>query len=67
MKGIQFLVDEQGDPISVVIDLDVHFYLWEDIFDCLMVEATRDEPTIPWEEIKAEMDAELVLQQKMHD
>ena len=58
MKGIQFLVDEHGKAKSVLIDLEEWGELWEDIYDGMIIEARRDEPTIPWEVLKAEMAAE---------
>ena len=62
MKGIQFLVDEHGNAKSVLIDLEEWGELWEDIYDGMIIEARRDEPTVPWEVLKAEMEAEIERQ-----
>ena len=62
MKGIQFLVDEHGNAKSVLIDLEEWGELWEDIYDGMVIEARQDEPTIPWEVLKAEMEAEIERQ-----
>ena len=62
LEGVQFLVDEHGNCKSVALDLDIWGDLWEDFYDGMLAEATRDEPTIPWEQVKAEMDAELAAQ-----
>ena len=62
MKGIQFLVDEHGNAKSVLIDLEEWGELWEDIYDGMIIEASRGEPTIPWEVLKAEMEAEIERQ-----
>lgn len=44
MKGIHFMVDESGDKTAVVIDLQTHGELWEDIYDSLLAERRRGEP-----------------------
>ena len=59
MKGIKFLVDEHGVKNSVVIDLEVWGELWEDIYDNIMAHSALGEPTTTWEEMKAEVEAEL--------
>ena len=59
MKGIQFLVDEHGDKKSVLIDLELWGELWEDIYDNIIAHSALGEPTVTWEAMKAEMDAEL--------
>ena len=58
MKGIQYLVNDSGEKTAVVLDLEAWGELWEDIFDILVSESRRDEPTISWEDLKAEMEAE---------
>ena len=62
MKGIQFLGDEHGNAKSVLIDLEEWGELWEDIYDGMIIETRRGEPTIPWEALKAEMEAEIERQ-----
>ena len=60
MKGVQFLVDEHGNPKSVVLDLDDWGEIWEDFyFGIKSMEALEEGPAIPWEEVEAELDAEL--------
>ena len=61
MKGVQFIIDKQGNPTSVILDLAIWSDVWEDIYDIKAIEAARQEggESIPWERIKAEMDAEL--------
>ena len=55
MKGIQFVVDDTGEKKAVLIDLSEWGELWEDIYDVLVSQSRKDEPTTPWEELKAEM------------
>lgn len=58
MKGIQFVVDDKGKKTAVLINLKEWGELWEDIYDVLISESRRNEPTVPWEELKAEMKKE---------
>ncbi len=55
MKGVQFVVDESGKKNAVLIDLNEFGELWEDVYDILVSQSRKDEPTIPWEELKSEM------------
>ena len=61
MKGVQFIIDKHGNPKSVILDLSIWSDVWEDIYDIKAIEAAKQEggEPIPWERIKAEMDAEL--------
>ena len=58
MRGVQFLVDDSGKKKAVLIDLDQWGELWEDFHDVLISESRKNEPTVPWEELKAEMEKE---------
>lgn len=55
MKGIQFVVDDTGKKKAVLIDLSEWGELWEDIYDVLVTQSRKNEPTVDWEELKAEM------------
>jgi hypothetical protein len=55
MKGIQFVTDETGKRTAVLISLDEWGEIWEDIYDVLVSESRKDEPTVAWEDLKAEM------------
>ena len=57
MKGVQFIVDEQGSRSAVLIDLSQRGELWEDMYDVMASQARGDESQVPWEELKAEMEA----------
>lgn len=52
MKGVQFLVDQDGKPSSVVIDLGVWGELWEDVYDTMLSELNETDNPLPWEEVK---------------
>jgi len=58
MKGIQFVIDETGKKKAVVIDLAEWGEIWEDIYDVLVSQSRKDEPTVDWEDLKAEMTEE---------
>ena len=50
--GFQFLVNDQGDKVAVLLDFEQHGELWEDICDSLAVESRKDEPRIPWNNVR---------------
>lgn len=58
MKGIQFVTDDAGKRTAVLISLEEWGDVWEDIYDILVSQARRDEPTVSWDDLKAEMDRE---------
>ncbi len=58
MRGIQFVVDDKGEKKAVLIDLSEWGEIWEDIYDALVSQSRKDESTVSWEELKAEMEAE---------
>ncbi|MCK4315560.1 MAG: hypothetical protein KAX24_07295 [Anaerolineae bacterium] len=55
MEGVQFVVDATGKKTAVIINLEKWGELWEDVYDILVSESRRGEPTVPWEELRAEM------------
>lgn len=57
----QFLTDPDGKPLSVLLPLAEYEALMERLEDLEDLEDARkalDEPTIPWETVKAEMGIE---------
>ena len=58
MKGIQFVTDDTGKKTAVVISLEEWGTIWEDIYDVLVSKSREQETTVPWEELKKEMDRE---------
>jgi len=58
MKGIQFVVDDTGKKKAVLIDLGEWGELWEDIYDVLVAQSREGEPTVDWDDLKAEMSVE---------
>lgn len=52
MKGVQFVVDEQGKKTAVVIDLKKHSELWEDFYDQAVARSREGEPRETLESVK---------------
>jgi hypothetical protein len=44
MKGVKYVIDDQGRPEAVIIDLEKHGALWEDFQDLLVSRSRRKEP-----------------------
>jgi hypothetical protein len=44
MKGIQYVVDDDGQKTAVVIDFKQYGELWEDLFDAFTAAQRRHEP-----------------------
>ena len=54
MKGDEFVVDDSGIKKAGLIDLEQWGDLWEDFYDTLVSVSRKNEPTIPWGELKLE-------------
>ena len=52
MKGVQRVVDQNGKPKSVLIDLEIWEALWEDVYDAMLSELNETDNPLPWEEVK---------------
>ena len=52
MDGIHYLVDSSGRKKAVQIDLRKHGALWEDFHDVLVADSRKNEPRVPFEEVK---------------
>ena len=44
MKGVQFVVDENGQRTAVVIDLKKYSEVWEDFYDSAVARKREHEP-----------------------
>lgn len=55
MKGINFIIDEQGEKKAVVIDLEQWAEVWEDFYDVLVSRSREDEEEIDWEDLKQDL------------
>ena len=54
LKGIQYIVDDEGKKKSVILDLEKWGEYWEDFYDILVSESRRDESNVSWEKLKKE-------------
>jgi mRNA interferase RelE/StbE len=52
VKGIEFLVDDQGSKKAVLIDLKMHRDIWEDFYDTMLVKERELEPRESISEVK---------------
>ena len=52
LKGIEFVVDEDGEKKAVLINLKQHRELWEDFYDTVLASARVNEPRESLEEVK---------------
>jgi len=58
MKGVNYITNDKNHKTAVVIDLkklENYNDLIEDLFDVIIAEARKDEPSIAWEEIKKKL------------
>ena len=55
MSGVQFVTDDKGRKVAVLIDLRKHGAKLEDFWDGLISESRRKEKGIPLTKIKADL------------
>jgi hypothetical protein len=56
MKGIQFLVDENGKRTAVLIDLKKNAKAWEDFRDLALARERRHEPRESLQSVKQRLE-----------
>jgi len=52
VKGVQFVVDENGEKTAVVIDLKKFSEVWEDFYDSAIARKRQSEPRETIESVK---------------
>jgi hypothetical protein len=52
MEGIQFVTNDKGKKVAVLIDLARHGEMWEDIYDQLIADSRAHEKSISFEVVK---------------
>jgi len=55
MKGVQFVMDDEGRKTAVIIDLKKHSEVWEDFYDTMVTRARADEPRESLESVKSRL------------
>lgn len=61
VRGIQFVTDADGRKVAVQLDLKEWGELWEDIYDNIVADSRKGEPTVPLDEFDATLRAEGLL------
>jgi len=54
----QYIVDESGKRIAVVLPLENYEELLEDIYDLAVIAERKDEPTVSFDELKKRLKAD---------
>ena len=52
MKGVKFVIDENGEQSAVLIDLKENAELWEDFYDAYVAREREGEPRESLEEVR---------------
>lgn len=52
MRGVQYLVDDDGQRTAVLIDLKKNAKLWEDFYDVAVAKSRAKEPRETLESVK---------------
>lgn len=58
VRGIQYVTNDRGQRVGVLLDLNEWGELWEDIYDSMMAMERNGEPSMPLEDFEAELRAE---------
>ena len=58
VRGVQFVTDSDGDKVAVLLDLKEWGEVWEDIYDNLVADSRKGEPTLPLDQFEMELRAE---------
>jgi hypothetical protein len=64
IKGVKILRNKQGKAKQLVIDIDKHYDVVEDLIDVLEAESRLGEPGIPAEEVYAAIEAKRKIKKK---
>jgi len=54
-SNVQYITDANGERTAVILPLDEYQELLEDMHLIRVAEESKDEPRIPWEQVKAEL------------
>lgn len=67
MKGINYVIDEDGNKTAVQIDLQLYGELWENFYDLLIYEARKDEESISLESVLKELQKEGIIDERVQN
>ena len=57
-RNVQYVTDAKGERTAVILPLEEYEELLEDLHVSRVAEETKDEPRIPWEQVKGELVSE---------
>jgi hypothetical protein len=57
-RNVQYVTDANGERTAVILPLEEYQELLEDMHIVRVAEETKDEPGIPWDQVKAELVSE---------
>lgn len=57
LKGVKVIKNKRGKPKQLLIDIDKHYDIVEDLVDVIEAESRLNEPTIPAEEVYRKIQA----------
>ncbi len=52
MTGVQFVTEDKGRKVGVLVDLKKHRAVWEDFWDGLVSESRRKEKNVPYDQYR---------------
>ena len=52
LRGVDFVVDEDGEKKAVIINFKQHRALWEDFYDTLLAQERQNEPRETFDEVR---------------
>ncbi len=58
MEGIQYVTDDKGKRVAVIIDLEKYGDLWEDLYDRAVARERENEPRETLETVKKRLTKE---------
>jgi PHD/YefM family antitoxin component YafN of YafNO toxin-antitoxin module len=61
IKGVQFVTDNSGHKVAVLLDLHEWGELWEDIYDSMIAKERADKPRMKLEDFEDELRTEGLL------
>jgi hypothetical protein len=57
-RNVQYVTDAKGERTAVILPLEEYEELLEDLHVIRVADEIKDEPRIPWEQVKAELVSE---------
>lgn len=60
-QNVQYVVNEKGERTSVIVSLDEYQELLEDLHDLAVIADRREEPTVPFDELKKKLQEDGLL------